>query len=249
MLEISEPNRASFRKLVPDFAFLTPFTPLARSPPSELFLGLSVFSLTSSTLDLLLLPLLDLLGSGSSAVSGGLGGARVGGAGVDFFRRPSLLPRSVASGVMGSAFVLLASSLPTASLLWALLKVGYELGASPLIERRSISGTAMEAVFLRMLLASLLSEVVGSRSRSVDFRVEEWSGSLVAEEDLCDDREVLSRKSRSSVEWCLRRCLFRSPSWEEDMSVGGGGGGEEVSSAWLARAGSCRSGHLSSGMA
>lgn len=99
--------------------------------------------------------LLVLLKSASSEVRGGLGGARLGEAapplagvrGRDPFPRSSL-PASVASGVtidtLGFPGFPISSLLPTASLLCALEKVGYDpVGAvSPADERRSISGTA-----------------------------------------------------------------------------------------------------------
>lgn len=209
MLDTSDsPKRAaSLLKLAPDFAVFIP----CLLGLSALRLPLSTFTLTSSVLPFLLCPLPDLRGSGSSTLSGGLGGARDGPpAGVDFGRFS--LSNSVASGVTGSVLDLPKSSLlPTASRLCALLKVGYELlldlaAASPLLERRSISGTTMDT-FLG---------VAASRSRSLLPDLRECSGSLVEEEDLWEDR-VLSRgiEVGSSLSWCFLRLLFSDESVEE----------------------------------
>ena len=83
-----------------------------------------MFDRASSALLRMLLPLPDLLISGLSAVSGGLGGGLTGGfGGVDFLLFSVCSLKSVAAGVYG--FALRGSSrAPTASLLCALLKVG-----------------------------------------------------------------------------------------------------------------------------
>lgn len=71
----------------------------------------------------MLLPLPDLLISGLSAVSGGLGGVLTDGfGGVLFLLFSAESLASVAAGVYG--FPRESSRLPTASLLWALLNVG-----------------------------------------------------------------------------------------------------------------------------
>lgn len=85
MLETSDwPYNASFRKLVPDFAF---FTPPARSELSVLLRPSLLFARVSSALLRMLLLLPGRRRSGLSAVRGGLGGGFAGAlAGVEFRR-------------------------------------------------------------------------------------------------------------------------------------------------------------------
>lgn len=182
MLEISDwLNRASFRRLVPDFAL---FMPPARGL-SVLRRGESISALRSFAVPRMLRLLPGRFTSGSSAVRGGLGGARlaavVGFTGDEFLLLRSSFPFLVASGNISSGLPI-SSLLPTASRLCALLKVGYEpCGRTSPFERRSISGTTTEA-FLGVLEArsGVLSGAAAlgesrsrsrSRSRLPDFRV------------------------------------------------------------------------------
>jgi len=141
--------------------------------------------------------------SGLSAVSGGLGGGFAGFAGVEFLLFSGLLI-SVAAGVRGLV-ARMSSTLLTASLLCALLKVGYEVRGllSSLVEllcgRRSISGTIISTFFL-MLPPLPRSDVVGrGESRSVD-RLR--CGLLLLPLDLCElrglSRELFESRSFST---------------------------------------------------
>lgn len=146
-----------------------------------------MLAFTASAVSLMLLPLPDLLMSGSSAVRGGLGGALVGApgfAGDEFLLlEPSWLT-SVASGVKEGFRT--SSLLPTASRLWALLKVGYEVaGRTSPLPRRSISGTTLTEdldLFLMGEAGALGESRSRSRSRLADFRL--CKGSLLELADL-----------------------------------------------------------------
>lgn len=161
------------------------FTPLVLGAFSILFLPLCRSAWALSAAFLMLLPLPDLLISGSSAVRGGLGGARVGGAlavfaGVEALRlsfERAFWSRSVGSGVYSDSLGFTTSSrLPTASLLCALEKFGYDVldfTSDVAVVRRSISGTS---------IVTFLAEREDCRSEVDDLsgRGESLPGSLLS---------------------------------------------------------------------
>ena len=210
------PYAGSLRGLAPDFAL---FFPGARGLLPALFPLSPVLLLASSALLCMLPPLPDLRISGLSAVSGGLGGVSTGGgfAGIELLLPSASSVISDAAGVNDFTFRT-SSILPTASLLCALLNVGYDiLGLTslpvPLRGRRSISG-ARVSIFV---LLDVLSDIVdrgNSLSRSLSLLRDLRFGSFVVEVDLYDER-IFSRElagSRSRSDSSLRRRLLGSSS-------------------------------------
>ena len=155
MLDTSESaKRASLRRWR---VVVDPFAGVLLAVASALLLPFCSDSFTSAVVLRMLPPLRERFMSWLSALSGGLGGTRIGNgptplpplaaAGVEF-RLLALLsfPTSVASGVANASrlvFPATSSKLPTASRLCALLKPGYDVLGLPsaTLPPRSIAGT------------------------------------------------------------------------------------------------------------
>lgn len=203
---------------------------LVREEPVSVLLRARTSALALSAAFRTLLPLPDLRISGSSAVSGGLGGVRLF-EGSDRLRRSfSAASSSVASGVSGVEDDLPTSSLlRTASRLCALLKVGYDdLGrtsdAAPPLVRRSVSGSTMvtfreprsdRVVDVKSSSLSLSLSLSRSRSRSFSrtrsgSRSRSRSRSLLADRRLLEPDDFLLLVPNEEVDlWWEERCLSR----------------------------------------